>query len=81
MRRQLLNRGPDRLVVLALGGAGEHAGRDGEAFAAWEDEHGMPPQQLPLPEDLSPGERAAPRNAPTTDPHVAARVCLFRPLT
>ena len=64
VRRQLLNRGPDRLVVLALGGAGEHAGRDGEAFAAWEDEHGMPPQQLPLPEDLPPGERAGPRNAP-----------------
>jgi uncharacterized cupin superfamily protein len=55
VRRQLSNRGPDRLVVLALGGAGEHAGRDGEAFAAWEDEHGVPPQQLPLTEDLAPG--------------------------
>ena len=52
LRRQLVNRGPDRLVVLALGGSGEHAGRDGEAFAAWEDEHGVPPQQLPLTEDL-----------------------------
>lgn len=57
VRRQLLNRGPGRLVVLALGGAGEHVGRDGEAFAAWEDEHGVPPQELPLPEDLPPGER------------------------
>jgi uncharacterized cupin superfamily protein len=55
VRRQLVNRGPDRLVLLALGGAGEHVGRDGEAFAAWEDEHGMPPQQLPLPDDLPPG--------------------------
>ena len=51
-------RGPGRLVLLALGGSGEHAGRDGEAFAAWEDEHGVSPQQLPLPDDLPPGERA-----------------------
>jgi uncharacterized cupin superfamily protein len=58
VRRQLLNRGPDRLVLLALGGAGEHAGRDGEAFATWEDERGVPPQELPLPEDLPPGTRA-----------------------
>jgi mannose-6-phosphate isomerase-like protein (cupin superfamily) len=52
VRRQLLNRGPGRLAVLALGGSGEHAGRDGEAFAAWEDEHGVSPQDLPLPDDL-----------------------------
>jgi hypothetical protein len=39
-------------VLLALGGAGEHVGRDGEAFATWEDERGVPPQQLPLPDDL-----------------------------
>jgi uncharacterized cupin superfamily protein len=58
VRRQLVNRGPGRLVLLALGGAGEHAGRDGEAFAAWDDEHGVPPQDLPLPDDLPPGERA-----------------------
>jgi uncharacterized cupin superfamily protein len=57
VRRQLVNRGPDRLVLLALGGAGEHVGRDGEAFAAWEDERGVPPQELPLPDDLPPGER------------------------
>ena len=58
VRRQLLNRGPDRLVLLALGGSGEHAGRDGEAFATWEVEHGVSPQELPLPDDLPPGERA-----------------------
>src|SRR5216117_1336567 len=34
-RRQLLNRGDRPCVVVAIGGAGEHAGRDGEAFAAW----------------------------------------------
>jgi quercetin dioxygenase-like cupin family protein len=52
VRRQLVNRGPGRLVLLALGGAGEHAGRDGEAFGAWEDERGVSPQELPLPDDL-----------------------------
>jgi mannose-6-phosphate isomerase-like protein (cupin superfamily) len=57
-RRQLVNRGPDRLVLLALGGEGEHAGRDGEAFTSWGDEQGAPPQEVPLPEDLPPEERA-----------------------
>jgi mannose-6-phosphate isomerase-like protein (cupin superfamily) len=56
LRRQLVNRGPERLVILALGGAGEHQGRDGEAFRAWEDETGGPPQEIPLPADLEPGE-------------------------
>src|SRR3982074_351882 len=37
VRRQLVNRGPERLVLLALGGEGDHQGRDGEAFASWED--------------------------------------------
>jgi len=54
LRRQLVNRGPQRLVVLALGGDGEHHGRDGEAFASWEDDSGVAPQDLPLPEDLPP---------------------------
>jgi quercetin dioxygenase-like cupin family protein len=54
LRRQLVNRGPELLVVLALGGDGEHHGRDGEAFASWEDETGVAPQDLPLPEDLPP---------------------------
>ena len=58
VRRQLANRGPGRLVLLALGGAGEHVGRDGEAFATWEDERGVSPQELALPEDLPPAERA-----------------------
>ena len=56
VRRQLLNRGPGRVVLLALGGSGEHAGRDGEAFAAWEDERGVSPQELPVPDDLPPDE-------------------------
>jgi mannose-6-phosphate isomerase-like protein (cupin superfamily) len=56
LRRQLVNRGPQRLLLLALGGEGEHHGRDGEAFARWEDTHGGPPQEVPLPADLEPGE-------------------------
>jgi mannose-6-phosphate isomerase-like protein (cupin superfamily) len=56
LRRQLVNRGPDRLVLLAVGGDGEHAGRDGEAFASWDDERPAPPQQVPLPADLPAGE-------------------------
>jgi mannose-6-phosphate isomerase-like protein (cupin superfamily) len=52
LRRQLVNRGPERLVLLALGGDGEHVGRDGEAFASWEDERGAPPQEVPMPPDL-----------------------------
>jgi mannose-6-phosphate isomerase-like protein (cupin superfamily) len=52
VRRQLVNRGPDRLVLLALGGDGEHVGRDGEAFTDWGDARGAPPQEIPLPDDL-----------------------------
>jgi mannose-6-phosphate isomerase-like protein (cupin superfamily) len=52
VRRQLVNRGPGTLSLLALGGAGAHAGRDGEAFASWDQREGAPPQETPLPEDL-----------------------------
>jgi mannose-6-phosphate isomerase-like protein (cupin superfamily) len=52
-RRQLVNAGRERLVLLALGGSGEHAGRDGRAWASWEEDGpGAPPQEVPLPEDL-----------------------------
>jgi len=56
VRRRLLNRGPDVCVVLALGAAGEHAGRDGLAYADWDDPAPRPPQELPLPEDLPASE-------------------------
>ena len=56
LRRQLVNYGPGRVVLLALGGGTEHRGRDGEAFAAWEDETPMTPQQMAMPPDLEPGE-------------------------
>jgi hypothetical protein len=53
VRRQLVNSGEEPLVLLALGGAGEHAGRDGRAWAYWDAEGpGVPPQEVPLPEDL-----------------------------
>jgi quercetin dioxygenase-like cupin family protein len=52
IRRRLSNRGDELLLVLALGGAEPHAGRDGTAFASWEDTEGAPPQDIPLPPDL-----------------------------
>ena len=56
VRRQLVNRGPGRVVLVALGGAGEHVGRDGEAFGDWSDVSPVSPQELPMPPDLDPGE-------------------------
>lgn len=52
VRRQLTNRGPGRLVMLALGGASEHQGRDGVAYESWESESGGPPQEIPPAPDL-----------------------------
>ena len=52
VRRRLINRGSERCAVLALGGAGEHEGRDGVAFESWETTEGRPPQEVPLPADL-----------------------------
>jgi mannose-6-phosphate isomerase-like protein (cupin superfamily) len=57
VRRQLVNRGPDRLVLLALGGDGEHRGRDGEAFGDWSATEAVAPADLPLPADLPADER------------------------
>jgi mannose-6-phosphate isomerase-like protein (cupin superfamily) len=52
VRRQLANRGREPLVLLALGGATPHEGRDGEAFASWDESEGRPPPEVPLPQDL-----------------------------
>jgi mannose-6-phosphate isomerase-like protein (cupin superfamily) len=52
VRRQLVNRQGTRVEVLAIGGAGDHEGRDGEAFTAWDQERGAPPQEVPLPDDV-----------------------------
>jgi quercetin dioxygenase-like cupin family protein len=56
IRRQLVNRGPGRLVLLAFGGAGEHQGRDGEAFTSWSEDNPVSPQELAMPPDLEPAE-------------------------
>jgi uncharacterized cupin superfamily protein len=66
VRRQLVNRGPERLVLLALGGAGEHVGRDGRAWESWDEGGpGRPPQEVPLPDDLDPP--TADRRPPSAD--------------
>jgi uncharacterized cupin superfamily protein len=57
VRRQLVNRGPGRVGLLALGGSEPHEGRDGEAFESWEATESRPPQETPLPDDLPAGER------------------------
>jgi mannose-6-phosphate isomerase-like protein (cupin superfamily) len=57
VRRQLINHGPGRVVLIALGGDAEHDGRDAEAFTAWEQTTGSEPRDVPFPEDLSPSER------------------------
>lgn len=52
VRRRLSNRGGTRVALLALGGAEPHVGRDGLAYADWDETEGRPPQEVPLPPDL-----------------------------
>jgi mannose-6-phosphate isomerase-like protein (cupin superfamily) len=52
VRRQLVNAGDERCVVVAVGAADGYVGRDGEAFASWGETEGRPPQEVPLPDDL-----------------------------
>src|SRR3954469_18097638 len=52
LRRQLANAGSSLRAIPAVGGAEPHVGRDGEAFASWDETSGRPPQEIPLPEDL-----------------------------
>jgi uncharacterized cupin superfamily protein len=59
VRRQLINYGPERVLLLALGGAAEHQSRDAEAFVAWEDHTGADPRDVPLPDDLTPEDRGS----------------------
>lgn len=56
MRRRIQNRGPGDALLIALGAAGEHAGRDARAYGSWEDGTPRTPQELPLPEDLPASE-------------------------
>jgi uncharacterized cupin superfamily protein len=57
LRRQLVNRGPDDLHLLALGGAGEHEGRDGLAYPDWDATEAVSPRDMPFPEDLPQSEQ------------------------
>jgi uncharacterized cupin superfamily protein len=52
VRRQLVNRGPSRVVLIALGADGDHNGRDAEAFTSWDQVTGAQPRDVPLPDDL-----------------------------
>ncbi len=52
LRRQLVNRGPVRVLLLALGGSEEHAGRDAQAFESWDDTVPRLPAELPVPADI-----------------------------
>jgi mannose-6-phosphate isomerase-like protein (cupin superfamily) len=58
VRRQLVNLGPERCALVALGATpGAHAGRDGMAWASWDEAGpGRPPQDTPLPDDLPASE-------------------------
>jgi uncharacterized cupin superfamily protein len=53
VRRQLSNRGAERLALLAMGGAEPHEGRDGVAYLDWDDTEGKAPKDVPLPDDLA----------------------------
>ena len=52
VRRQLVNAGTGRLVLLAMGGAEDHNGRDGIAYDEWDSPEGRSPQEMPMPPDL-----------------------------
>jgi mannose-6-phosphate isomerase-like protein (cupin superfamily) len=52
VRRRLANRATEPLVLLALGGATPHEGRDGVAWTDWDEPgDGRPPVDVPFPAD------------------------------
>jgi len=52
VRRKLANRHTASVLVLALGGANEHEGRDGRAYESWDEEgEGRSPADVALPPD------------------------------
>jgi mannose-6-phosphate isomerase-like protein (cupin superfamily) len=54
VRRQLVNRRPETLAVLAIGGATGHEGRDGRAYESWDETgEGRTPQEVSLPADVA----------------------------
>jgi quercetin dioxygenase-like cupin family protein len=59
-RRQLVNRGPGTLKLLALGGMleHEHVPRDAEAYKGWEQSEPSAIADVPVPDDLASSELA-----------------------
>jgi quercetin dioxygenase-like cupin family protein len=59
VRRQLVNRGPAVLRLIAVGGYvdHEHEPRDAEAFEDWSQTEPGTPQTVPVPDDLPASER------------------------
>jgi len=54
VRRQLTNQGEEKLVLLALGGYGEHDPKDARAWTDWDEPgEGRSPREVPLPDDLA----------------------------
>jgi mannose-6-phosphate isomerase-like protein (cupin superfamily) len=53
VRRQLVNRRREPLLLLALGGANAHEGRDGRAYRSWDEQgEGNAPADVPFPENV-----------------------------
>jgi uncharacterized cupin superfamily protein len=53
VRRQLVNARREPLLLLAIGGANPHEGRDGRAYRSWDETgDGSSPADVPFPEDL-----------------------------
>jgi mannose-6-phosphate isomerase-like protein (cupin superfamily) len=54
-RRQITNRGPGRLRLLALGGMvdHEHVSRDGEAYHSWDQVEPSAIADVPVPDDYA----------------------------
>jgi mannose-6-phosphate isomerase-like protein (cupin superfamily) len=53
VRRQLVNSRREPLLLIALGGANEHQGRDGRAYRSWDEQgEGSSPADVPFPEDV-----------------------------
>jgi quercetin dioxygenase-like cupin family protein len=53
VRRRLVNRHREPLLLFALGSAKEHQGRDGRAWTGWDEPgEGRPPQEVPQADDV-----------------------------
>ena len=51
VRRQVVNRSGERVLVLAMGGAHAHESRDGRAYESWDETgEGRPAREVPLPD-------------------------------